>query len=929
MSARKPNRGKKHAHRPDPRAASTGAPAASGANRATPTGRRKWLFRLAAATIVPVVFFLLLELGLRLWGYGYPTDFFVRIPGRDTYTTNQQFGWRFFPPAIARAPVPCELPAKPEGAYRIFVLGSSAAMGTPKPAFGFGRILEAMLQESYPGTKFEVVNAAMTAINSHVALPIARQCARRQGDLFVVYMGNNEVVGPYGAGTVFRGFSPNLSVIRAGIYVKSTRTGQLLADAMDKLAGRNESLDRWKGLEMFLGNAVPADDPRMEKVYGHFRQNLADLCQVATDSGAQVIVCTVATNLKDHAPFASAHRADLDESETAQWESLYKTGISLAKAGKHAQAVGEFQKAAKIDDRFADLHFRLGRSLLALQQFDKAREHFILARDLDTLRFRADSEINRIIRDVAGQKGDQVRLVDAEKAFESSNLAPHRLPGEELFYEHVHMNYDGNYLLAKAVFEGVAPLLPDSVRKPGEAQAAAPSAERCAERIGLSAWDRCAMDLEIAGMMDKPPFTNQLDFADRRTLRRQKLDDQRRVATSPVALAEARARCQAALARDERNLEVRENFARILIERREYQAAAREWRTLLERLPGMAKWHMELGSALQSGGNANEAVREFQEAMRLSPILAPTSHLNIGMARLQEGKPDAAVEPLRRALELDPNLVEARNMLGVAMFQLGRLDDAVAEYDRALVVEPDSAKTHNNLGSALAKQGNLPEAVKHYRRAIELDPRYTAPRHNLATALANLGKPDEALAQYRLAAKAVPDDADAHYLLGNALSARDRTDEAVAAYREAVRVAPGHVRAGHNLAAALAKQDNLPEAVAEYRRVLSHKPDSLPTVVNLATILATGERPEVRDGWKAVELMKQACEATGYRDPRYLDILAAAYAETGQFERAVEAAGRAVQLAEAQRDPELAPAIRARLARYRQGTPFHSRSGAP
>ena len=105
---------------------------------------------------------------------------------------------------LPRTPIPAILAAKPAGKVRIFVLGGSAAMGTPDPSFNFGQILGVMLREQYPGVQFEVVNGAMTAINSYVVREIARDCAAREPDLFVVYMGNNEVIGPYGPGTVFQ-----------------------------------------------------------------------------------------------------------------------------------------------------------------------------------------------------------------------------------------------------------------------------------------------------------------------------------------------------------------------------------------------------------------------------------------------------------------------------------------------------------------------------------------------------------------------------------------------------------------------------------------------------------------------------------------------------------------------------------------------------
>ncbi|PYM15179.1 MAG: hypothetical protein DME18_04920, partial [Verrucomicrobia bacterium] len=164
------------------------------------------MFRVVAITLVPLFLLGALELALRVAGYGYPTSFFLRtrINGRTVYIENQKFGLRFFPAALARSPSPVVMEAaKTANSYRIFLLGESAALGDPDPAYGCGRYLEVLLGERYPGTRFEVICVAMTAINSHAILPIARECAQRDGDLWVIYAGNNEMVGPFGAGTIF------------------------------------------------------------------------------------------------------------------------------------------------------------------------------------------------------------------------------------------------------------------------------------------------------------------------------------------------------------------------------------------------------------------------------------------------------------------------------------------------------------------------------------------------------------------------------------------------------------------------------------------------------------------------------------------------------------------------------------------------------
>jgi len=193
-------------------------------------GRRLWLFRIIALTIFPILLLLLAEFSLRIASYGFSPYAIIKcqVNGRNAYCDNVKFGWRFFPQNIARESEPFIFPAeKPDNTYRIFILGASAAQGTPEPAFNFGRILQKMLEDKYPEVNFEIINTAMTAINSHVVLQIAKDCARYDPDLFIVYLGNNEVTGPYGAGTVYTLPLASLPVIRIVIALKATRLGQL------------------------------------------------------------------------------------------------------------------------------------------------------------------------------------------------------------------------------------------------------------------------------------------------------------------------------------------------------------------------------------------------------------------------------------------------------------------------------------------------------------------------------------------------------------------------------------------------------------------------------------------------------------------------------------------------------------------------------
>ena len=284
---------------------------------------RVWVFRIITAIVLPVVLIVATEGSLRLLNVGYPSELTVPCTVRDlnAFCDNDHFTWQFFPPGAFRLPPAFAIPAqKPPESFRIFIVGEFAAQGDPEPAYSFGRYLEVMLRERFPAIRFEVVNTGIAAINSHVLLPAVRNLARRDGDLFVLYIGNNEVVGPYGAATALTRRGGSLGLIRAGIFLNSTRIGQLLRAAFHY--GDSDSY-AWRGMEMFLMQQVPAHSTDLRLVYAHFRSNLRDIISVARGSAAHVLISTVGVNLKDSAPFASLHRPDLTSEKKKVWESTY------------------------------------------------------------------------------------------------------------------------------------------------------------------------------------------------------------------------------------------------------------------------------------------------------------------------------------------------------------------------------------------------------------------------------------------------------------------------------------------------------------------------------------------------------------------------------------------------------------------------------
>ena len=149
---------------------------------------REWVLGAALVFITPLVCLGLIEGGLRLTDLGYPPEFFLRTAAG--HATNEKFGWRLFPRAIARTPNPEVLP-EPETKRRVFVLGESTAMGFPDPAFGLSAFLQSAL-----GSEWRVTNAAMTAINSHSVREIALECAALKPHAFVIYMATTKLWDP-------------------------------------------------------------------------------------------------------------------------------------------------------------------------------------------------------------------------------------------------------------------------------------------------------------------------------------------------------------------------------------------------------------------------------------------------------------------------------------------------------------------------------------------------------------------------------------------------------------------------------------------------------------------------------------------------------------------------------------------------------------
>jgi tetratricopeptide (TPR) repeat protein len=794
---------------------SAASPKLPGAAATGASQRRKRWFRVIAIT-VPLVNLLLLELILRLVGTGYSPSYFLktRLNGRPVFVENQQFSRRYFPPGLERTPRPLVIPAeKSPDTIRVFVFGESAAMGDPEPAFGFARQLEVLLREALPGKKIELCNVAVTAINSHVVRETARECAALSGDYWIVYMGNNEVVGPFGPGTVFGEQSPSLAFIRANLALKRTRIGQLFDAVRFRLTRRAGTPTTWEGMEMFLQQQVPQSDPRLQTVYANFDANLRDILRWGRRSGAEVLLSTVAVNLKDSPPFASRHRADLG-GMASEWKQLYDAGLENERAGHAGVALSNYLQAARLDDADAELAYRMGRCLTALERADDACTSFARARDLDALRFRADGRINELIRAAAT---NEARLLLVDAAVVLGTNAPGGCPGEESFYEHVHLNFSGNYRLARAFAERI-------LAQRGVSQPRLLSESECARRLAWTDYGQLLVLEEVQKRLQQPPFTLQLDY----DARAKRLETQLAGVASarkPETFAAQGLVYREAVERAPDDWTLREHFARFLEAHGHLEEAVTHWRALLALIPHSETPYYGLGNALDALGRSSEAVPYFRAALERRPS-AVEARNGLGLALANQGDVPAAIEQYEQALRQKPAFSEARVNLGRVLARSGKTEAAKAQYQEALRRDSNSVAAHVNLAKLLTAQGKSREAIALYEAALRLKPDNAIAHYNLGNTLNASGDMAGAAAHFEAATRSDPSFGEAHYNLGLCLAKLGRHQEALAALGEAARLRPSMAEARFNYGVALAKARRFDEAIREFDETLKLDPNS-------------------------------------------------------------------------------------------------------
>jgi tetratricopeptide (TPR) repeat protein len=256
-----------------------------------------------------------------------------------------------------------------------------------------------------------------------------------------------------------------------------------------------------------------------------------------------------------------------------------------------------------------------------------------------------------------------------------------------------------------------------------------------------------------------------------------------------------------------------------------------------------------------------------------------------------------------------------------AAFRAKATAEDIVGYESMIRRDPLRVQLHDDVAQLYLELGRAREAAAHLEASMRLKPESAAAHFNFGTALTVAGRLDEAIDQYREALRINPDYALAHNNLGNVLLGRGNSGDALQHFREALRLDPSNAEAHYNVGSMLRAGGDFAGALVRFREALQLKPDWLPALASLAWLLATSPDAALRDGDQAIRFAERAADLAGRQDASALDVLAAAYAEAGQFDRAIVTCQTALTM---KLDSALAAAIRRRLELYRKHQAYRS-----
>jgi tetratricopeptide (TPR) repeat protein len=662
--------------------------------KASLPGPRRILAFKVIGVLLPFVFLVLVEVLLRVFHYGYSTDLFIEYSGNQgLLVMNPDASKKYFTNASAATVGNVEpfRKVKNKNTLRIFVLGESTTLGYPYFHNGsFHRWLQYRLQHTFPDRDFEIINLALTAVNSYTVMGFAKEVVNCSPDAVFIYTGHNEYYGTLGVASTDR-IGGSRFVVKAMLLFRELKIVQGMTRLYEKIFTPSPQTNGGTRMKMMVADErIPFGSELYRRGMEQFKANIEETLDVFQRHNVPVFVSTLVSNERDLKPFVSFR---VDSVKHPGFQEKFRAAVEALKENDLFRAYRYLKEADAIYDGHALSQYYLGRLAYRYGDYEKAKHAFQRAKDFDGLRFRAPEEATDIIRQACAQHNN-AHVVDAKTFFERASS--HGVMGDALILEHVHPNLTGYGLLSDAFYEALKKenLIVPEARK-----------EMTVQQL-LMAMPITKVD-SLSGLYKIDRLKRSWPF--REALRR----DSMKVETFEEELALRVANRQVAW-----QVAIDSLYAHY-VSRHHFRAAKKVMETLVLEYPEDAAFY-EKAAMLSGEVNAlDDALVYFQNAFRRAPTTEKARYLFV--LYLKQDRPAEAMPYLDYVMTHSPSRV--------ALLPVRTYAEKIIKLQTIQKKDTANVALLNEIAQAYFSMDNLDAAEKYILKIVKLD------AHN-ATALA-------------------------------------------------------------------------------------------------------------------------------------------------------------------------------------------------
>ncbi len=589
--------------------------------------------------LIPVIFFILLEISLRIFGYGREIPQWLDA-SQGKSIINPDVAFRYFN-NVQNVPTTIEDvfdQKKKENSYRVFVLGGSSAAGFPyMPMGSFSRYIRKRLELAYPTLQIEVVNLGLSAVNTYTIRDLLPEVLNQNPDLIIIYAGHNEYYGALGVGSM-ESLGTSRSFVNLILYLNKYRTVQLIRNILSSIFSvfiSNESANTGTLMSrMAKDQYINFNSEKFNAGLEQYEGNMRDILEMIKEKNVPVIIGRLASNLKDQKPFVSA--------DTPGYPSA-----------------GEIYKDAMVE--------------LQNKNLKAADSLFTLAKDLDALRFRAPEKINEIIEKLA----DEYNIISVAIDSVLAEASEDGITGNELMTDHLHPNIEGFHLMGNAFYEAMNSnnLLPAIEPKvPFESQ---DSLTR--ELFMFSRLDSTIGNYRITMLKNDWPFIER----DQKKNRKEILHPADFIDSIAALQVEGKITWEVAHL----------NAAKVNYERGNLTGYLKHMDILIYQYPVVVEYYDQTALGCLQLNEFDIALKYLHKRYEMEPGEFCTKW--IGIISLSRGESEKAIPYLEKSIELKPDDAQTLYNLAGAYSRLKKYDLALTTVNRCLNINPDYPQAQN------------------------------------------------------------------------------------------------------------------------------------------------------------------------------------------------------------------------------------------